>query len=340
MRQPKPWFRKQTDTWYVQLGKDQIPLVKGRGNEKAAYEAYFRVMAEQQANAPPEPDKLTVARLADEFLKWSEKHNSPETFDWHKVFLQNFCDAHGRRLAAEVIPYHVTTWLDQNPSWKGGRRHATYCVKRAFTWGHKQGLLTTNPLAAVSVGRSPRREGSVSKEARQAILAAIPDQAFRDFVTALQETGCRPSEVARVTAENADLEIGVWVLPEHKTEKKTHKPRVVYLTPPMVEMTRRLMASWPDGPLFRTHRGKRPWKRNAIRCRFMRLRKKLPELGHVVSYHYRHSYVTDALVNGVGIAQVAELVGHTSTDMVMRHYSKLSQQVTHMRDAARRATGA
>jgi len=36
----------------------------------------------------------------------------------------------------------------------------------------------------------------------------------------------------------------------------------------------------------------------------------------VVSYTYRHSFVTDALENGVGVAQVAELLGHTSTDMV------------------------
>jgi integrase len=45
------------------------------------------------------------------------------------------------------------------------------------------------------------------------------------------------------------------------------------------------------------------------------------------------------LVNGVGIAQVAELMGHGSTEMVMTVYSKLSQQVGHLRDAAKMATG-
>jgi site-specific recombinase XerD len=39
----------------------------------------------------------------------------------------------------------------------------------------------------------------------------------------------------------------------------------------------------------------------------------------MVSYIYRHTFVTDALENGVDMAQVAELLGHTSTDVVMQH---------------------
>ena len=94
------------------------------------------------------------------------------------------------------MPYHVTLWLDENPNWKGGRRHATAVVKRAFSWAHKEGLLSVNPLASVKIGRSGRRERILSREEREQILAAIQDQAFKDFVIALQETGCRPSEIS------------------------------------------------------------------------------------------------------------------------------------------------
>jgi integrase len=58
-----------------------------------------------------------------------------------------------------------------------------------------------------------------------------------------------------------------------------------------------------------------------------------------VSYTYRHTFVTDALENGVGVAQVAELLGHTSTDMVMSHYQHLSEKREHLRLAAIQATG-
>jgi integrase len=160
---------------------------------------------------------------------------------------------------------------------------------------------------------------------------------FREFVQALQETGCRPSEVGKVEAANVDLAAGLWVLPEHKTKKKTGKSRLVYLTPAMLELTRRLMEHYPTGQLFRNSRGK-PWTRNAIRCRFRNLRATLPHLKGVVSYAYRHSFVTDALENGVGVAQVAELLGHTSTDMVMSHYQHLREKREHLKQAAIQAT--
>jgi integrase len=142
-----------------------------------------------------------------------------------------------------------------------------------------------------------------------------------------------------VDAANVHLNLGVWVFEKHKTARKTGKPRVVYLTPAMVELSRRLVTKYPEGPLFRGPRGGKPFTRNGIRCRFRRLRDKLPDLRHFTAYTARHSFATDALVNGVGAAQVAELLGHCSLEM-LKHYGHLSGQVAHMREAARKATGA
>jgi integrase len=159
------------------------------------------------------------------------------------------------------------------------------------------------------------------------------DLAFRQFLTALQETGCRPGEISAVEATHVNQETGVWVLPQHKTGK----PRTVFLTDAMLALTRELVALRPTGPLFLNSRGK-PWNRNAIRIRFRNLRKKFPQFGHFTAYSFRRAYVTDAMERGLGVAQVAELVGHTSTDMVMRHYSQLQARTQYMRDMANKAT--
>src|SRR5919202_96589 len=106
----------------------------------------------------------------------------------------------------------------------------------------------------------------------------------------------------------------------------------------MVERSRRRVAPHPAGPLFRGPRGKRAFTRQNIRCRFRRLREKLPHLKHFVCYNVRHTFATQALVNGVGVAQVAELLGHASTEMVSKTYGHLADQVAHMREAARKAT--
>jgi integrase len=48
------------------------------------------------------------------------------------------------------------------------------------------------------------------------------------------------------------------------------------------------------------------------------------KLGRIVPYGYRHGLATDALASGVADAQVAELLGHSGTAMLHRHYSHLT----------------
>jgi integrase len=335
----KPWYRASKDAWYVQFNGRKVRLAKGRDNEKAAQQAFYKLMANGSGKLP-EADTLRVATVCDLFLDYSEKHHVPDTFAWYKQYLQDFCDLHGALLVQDLKPLHVSRWLDSHPGWKGARRCAVIAIKRAFNWAESEGLLAVNPLRKVKKPPQTYRERILTRDERQEVMGAIRDQAFRDFVFAMQETGCRPSEVSRVTAAHVNLELGVWVFADHKTVKKTGKPRIVYLTPAMIELTKRLMTEHPDGALFRGPRGAKPFTRNSIRCRFKRLRQKLPHLKGLIAYAYRHSFATDALVNGVGIAQVAELLGHTSTEMVMRHYSHIAGNIGHMREAAMKAANA
>jgi integrase len=46
------------------------------------------------------------------------------------------------------------------------------------------------------------------------------------------------------------------------------------------------------------------------------------------------------LAAGIPIATVAELMGHTTTAMVMRYYSKLQARRSHLRDAVESFRGA
>ncbi len=351
MRQPTPWFRKSKNAWYVEhqlkqvrLGEhpEELPPPKktktGWNPPPAILDAFYKLMATDPANLP-RPEKIPVAVLCDVFLQHSEKHHGHDTFINYRHFLQAFCTAYGTHPAAELKPYHVSRWLDRNPSWTGGRRHAVIAVRRAFSWADQQGILSPNPLKGVQADGVKRRSRILTPDEQQEILDAIRDKPFKRFFRALLATGCRPSEVRRVTAANVNLDLGVWVFETHKTAKKTGKPRVIYLTPEMVEMSRELMAANPEGPLFRGPRLNRPISRNAVRIRFRRLRAKLPHLAHFVAANTRGTYATTALVNGVGVAQVAELLGHVDAAMVSKHYGHLAGQVAHMREAAKRASG-
>jgi integrase len=363
MKQPKPWYRKSKNAWYVEIGDTQhrlgthpagatVPQKSKRTGQwnppPEILEAFYGKMAELQAQPcpGPAPSILTVAVLCDRFLDHSHRHNDPKTYDWYKGYLDDFCNHRdpdagvlGRLPAPDLRPFHVSRWLDAHEGWKTGRGCAIRAVKRAFCWADGEGILTPNPIRKLPREAVPSRGRTLTKDQRKEILDAIRDRPFRLFVEAMQESGCRPSEVARVTAADVNLELGVWVLRKHKTAGKTRKPRTIYLTPRLLEITKELMAKYPDGPLFRGPRGDRPFTKRGICSRFWRLRQKLPHLKDAIAYAYRASFTTDALVNGVGVAQVAELLGHTSTDMVMKHYSHIRQQTEYMREVAKKATG-
>jgi integrase len=118
-------------------------------------------------------------------------------------------------------------------------------VKRAFNWATSEGLLKENPLRGLKKPPASRRERILTAEEWEQLFAAVVDREFKDFLTAMRETGARPGEIRRVTADDVNLELGVWVLEHHKTRKKTGLPCVVYLTPVMLELCKQLCGTRP-----------------------------------------------------------------------------------------------
>jgi len=105
----KPWYRASKDAWYVEYNGRQVRLAKGRDNEKAAQQAFYRLMASGSGKLP-EADTLRVATVCDLFLDYSEKHHVPDTFAWYKQYLQDFCDLYGTLLVQDLKPLHASRW--------------------------------------------------------------------------------------------------------------------------------------------------------------------------------------------------------------------------------------
>ena len=334
-----PWYRASRDAWYVEIGGKQVKLAEGKANKKAAEREFHRRMA-QAPEALPEPSKLHVATVCDLFLAFSKNHHEQCTFDWYELYLQDFCEQYGRLTIADLKPFHVNRWVDAHAAWgQGSRRAAIGCVKRVFSWADDQGIIDGSPIRRVKKPAGKARDRILASEERTLILATIRDQQFRDFVFTMQETGARPGEVRKVTAANVNLDAGVWIFTKHKTAKRTGKPRIIYMTKAVVDLCRRLMEQYPEGPLFRSNRLAKPFSSNAVRIRFRNLRLKLPQLAGAIAYSYRHSFATDALERGIAPATVSELLGHTDLSMLSRYYSKLSKKTQHLRDSAEQARG-
>ena len=349
MRKATPWYRKQTDSWYVWIGEKQQNLgkhpegapapKKGKTgwNWPPSIDAAFRRLKDGKAEVK-QTEGYSVEAICDMFLDYCKKHSPEKQYKWYYSYLQDLCDMHGKMAATALKPYHITVWLDSHETWKTSRRHAVTAVKRVFNWATDEGLLEKNPIKGVKKPPAVKRVRILTPQEREEILAEIKDNEFREFVFAMQETGCRPSEVSSLTAANVNLELGVWVIEKHKTAGKTAKPRIVFLTDAMLELSRKLVEKYPEGLLFRGPRGG-TFKVNSLTARFSRLQKKLPHIKNAVAYAARHNFITDALQRGVGIAQVAELVGHTTTEIISRNYSHIAEDVAYMREQANKAAG-
>jgi hypothetical protein len=120
MRQPKPWCRSSKNAWYVEhrgkqcrLGEhpDGAPPPKkakaGWNDPQLILDVFYKLMA-ADPSALPRPADVLAAQVCDLFLSHAERHNEPATYRSYQYFFQTFCDVHGRVLARDLKPIHVT----------------------------------------------------------------------------------------------------------------------------------------------------------------------------------------------------------------------------------------
>jgi integrase len=153
-------------------------------------------------------------------------------------------------------------------------------------------------------------------------------------IVALHATGCRPSEIANLTAKEVKEDGGVifFDLSEWKTEGK-HAFRHIFLTEELEAVVRMLRHQHPSGPLFRNLRGN-AWTRHSIAARFDDLRRMLDLPDTITAYSYRHTFATEWLRAGKSIKLLAQLLGN-SVGTIEKHYAHLLDDKAAMQAALR-----
>lgn len=340
-RKPKPWYWADRGGWYVTVGGRRRLLAKGpKGGTRVSAEREFHFLMLGEGRAvETDRARLAFVDVCDLFLlkfrgEVERGEREAETYATYEKYLLSAADAVGEVRAAALQPRHLLAWVDAKAWGPTVRHNALNAVKIAYRWAKRAGHLAENPIAELELPRPRRRTAIPTAEQVDAIFAAAWGRPFRDLLTALRETGCRPCEVATLSPDRVDQEGGTWRV-KNKTRTATGEPyRSVYLTPTMVALTRGRLEEAPGPLVFANSRGEQ-WTKGAISYRFVRLRRKLGYGPECTAYAFRHLYITDALERGVNPATVAELVGHKDLNMIMRVYSKLRERTGHLREAAR-----
>ena len=329
MRQPKPFFRKFTKTWYVTLNGKQINL----GPDKSvAFQKYHDLMARRGRAMR---SYASVAHLFDAYVDWLHAHRSSSTFEKAKHYLTSLARFPDKRMTVERMqPGLLLEWVEAQSGWSDSTSNdAISIVQRAFNWAAKRGHIDRSPVSNVE-GKPPKRRREVVFTPLEwaELRGLVKDQEFGDLLDFMWETGCRPIEVRTIEARLVDLKNRMIVFPPSRSKGKRNE-RVIFLTEQAMQICRRLSKQFPTGPIFRNTRGG-PWTKDAINCRFQRLKDKLGR--PVCAYAIRHSYATEGLKQGIDSLTLAQLMGHADTNMLAKHYAHLARDPKYLSKQAER----
>ncbi len=261
----------------------------------------------------------------------------PATQVYYHFQLKKLLSAVGAFPAAELRAHHLV-------SVELGC-HFVRALKRLYQWAADEELIPKNPfkkLKAPPIGQRTR----VLSAAEFERLLAVCSPAFARYLRLANETAARPGELRELRWLSVRLEERVILLTNFKAKDKRKdgmKVRRIPLTPLAVLLLAELRAQrpddGPDGFVF-VGRGGKPLGPNALRCSMRTARRKagLNTEGRerVVCYTLRHTRATDLTRKRVDSNTLAEIMGHTTTQMT-RRYQHLS--ANDLNDVIDRADG-
>ncbi len=333
-----PWFRASKNTWYATLEGAKVSLkIKGLENRDAAIKAWHRLMADGQTTTPTrtqladETPTLSMQELVDLFLTDISTRLKPLTVGQYRVDLKQFLTRFRKSSANRVTTVEISRWLHGMKVGDTTKSIRLRSISACFGWAVKCGFIVDNPTKRVPKPRNRSRgqEAVISPEVH-AKLMEMASEAFQHVLTVLHGTGCRPGEACTITAANFDPVNGLIRLEVHKNDRHG-KPRLIFVPPDVATLLGQLAKEFPTGPLLRTKLGN-PWTGRSI-TEYMQKLKKAAGV-KAMAYGYRRTFATDALVKGLPDAQVAALLGHSSTTMLHKHYSHLTSQSALLRSAS------
>lgn len=300
----KPWLHAKSAYWCSTVGGKRVYLDK---DYKVACRKLRECFAEQKrAEQGVGSDWLEapIGNLADEFLDHILASRKPTTHTNCRYCLIRALKIVGPKTrVADIGKLHLAK-IEQKLTGKytpSTVRDTIQTLQTVFSWAIRHDLLTENPLAGYQKPTGRSRTRVVTDEEFDKLLAGS-DASFRDVLTALRYTGCRPVEVRTLVWDWVDLDQGLWILKDHKTitRQRNPLPRMIPLSEEVLALCKRLAERLPHGPsdhVFLNAHGK-PYAKDGLCRKMARLRKRVgieSKAGEqLVLYSARHTFGTNA----------------------------------------------
>jgi integrase len=284
---------------------------------------------------PTKAKEYTLAKWLDIWLKtYKEKKVQASTYDEY-VYLATHIKRHkiGKMKLSQVKPIHVTEFFSDLSRYSHSfRKRMRFLINGAFECAIDNDFLGKNPVRRAEIARKaePSKEAFTESETKTMIEFAKTDELFGVPMYILFNTGIRSQEMRALTVDRINLENGIIKIDRaikrtgELGKPKNGKARQIPLESDTTEFLKSKLQGKTGFVIgsdhFVTHSG----FRGRYECFFSRLNIFLESKGEnlikIKSPHStRHTFGTLKQKNGMPIAMVMELLGHSSLAMTEKY---------------------
>ncbi len=261
---------------------------------------------------------MLIGNLIDSFFVWNSRHRSPATLAFYQTRLRRFCRKFNDRDLGTLTPLDVDEHLAEAGAGMSDstRHHNAVVLERLQKFALDNKLLDKPVFGKLEKPRVGQRDRVPTAAETEAILCRSSPE-FRLIYSALRQCGARPGELCRATIADIDRTGNAIVLREHKTARKTGKPRRIPIGRKLGELLSQAIGERQSGPIFLSPAG-RAWTVPNLSRTYSRLRDVAGLPKDLVLYLARHECGTK-ICREKGIEFARRLLGHSNISTTQRY---------------------
>ena len=272
-----------------------------------------------------------IKELAVRHLEWVKNNRAHKTFVTRQHYVCLFLDFIGDKMVSEITYTDLDAFYTHCRKHHGrgvnAGSHSLRELKTTIRWGEEFGICDNPVQRFPSVKERPPVTKKLAPENVPLLLdEADPDLA--DLIGYAIATGSRPFEL-RNLKKNELMKVGsapTARIDDHKTAAatRTYMARSVTLSPKALAIFERQCKKHPKSDhVFLNGHGE-PYTCDGLRQRLERLSKRAG-LEKITSYCLRHTFGTTMAAEGVNLAVIAQLMGHSDIKTTTRYIAVNSE---------------
>lgn len=330
---------KKAGTYYVQL-KLKDPLTgatkwhKKRGFKTKREASFYEADAKRQTDTSN--SNITFLEVAN---KWMDSIQTSDKMrelrlSAYRIRFSELCNKPIKSITRPQITEWRSNLAKSNDYSFITKNHTIQYVRGVFKFASEiYGFADVSPL--LSNLKRTRNEKQTEKQIVTIdqfddFIQNVENDLYKRFFIFLYWTGCRRGEALALRCKNVNLDKATVKIDrsynnrkEGVTPTKTGAARVIRIDQKTVEILRPLILAGGEYVFGMDH----IINPNDIYYSFNKAKKKTPSFPKNATLHsFRHSYATNAIINGCNIVAVSKHLGHANIDITLKTYTHLLKE--------------